>query len=94
MREIKNNLIHLVCLAVVLDRESTIVKIYSAMLEFSSELVEISSDLVRISSELVRISSELVSTISELLIISVFRRNSKSEYRLRASRCNEHRNGL
>ena len=87
MREIKNNLIHLVCLAVVLDRESTIVKIYSAMLEFSSELVEISS-------ELVRISSELVSTISELLIISVFRRNSKSAYRLRASRCNEHRNGL
>ena len=80
MREIKNNLIHLVCLAVVLDRESTIVKIYSAMLEFSSELVEI--------------SSELVSTISELLIISVFRRNSKSAYRLRASRCNEHRNGL
>ncbi len=57
------------------------------MLEFSSKLVEISS-------ELVEISSELVSTISELLIISVFRRNSKSEYRLRASRCNEHRNGL
>ena len=78
----------------VLDRESTIVKIYSAMLEFSSELVEISSDLVEISSELVRISSELVSTISELLIISIFRRNSKSAYRLRASRCNEHRNGL
>ena len=64
------------------------------MLEFSSELVEISSELVEISSELVRISSELVSTISELLIISVFRRNSKSEYRLRASRYNEHRNGL
>ena len=57
------------------------------MLEFSSELVEFSS-------ELVRISSELVSTISELLIISVFRRNSKSEYRLWASRCNERRNGL
>ena len=49
----------------VLDRESTIVKIYSAMLEFSSELVEISS-------ELVRISSELVSTKSELLIINTF----------------------
>ena len=64
------------------------------MLEFSSELVEISSELVEISSELVRISSELVSTILELLIINAFRRNSKSEYRLRASRCNEHRNGL
>ena len=57
------------------------------MLEFSSELVEFSS-------ELVRISSELVSTISELLIINAFRRNSKSEYRLWASRCNERRNGL
>lgn len=59
-----------------------------------SELVFLNSELVEISSDLVRISSELVSTISELLIISAFRRNSKSEYRLRASRCNEHRNGL
>ena len=54
-------------------------KIYSEIVRFSSDLVEISSDLVEISSELVEISSELVKTSLELMIISTFRKITKSD---------------
>ena len=44
-----------------------------------SEIVRFSSDLVEISSELVEISSELVKTSLELMIISTFRKITKSD---------------
>ena len=64
-----------------IDGTRRVVKNYSAFVRFSSEFVEISSELVEISSELVEISSELVKTSLELMIISTFRKTTKSDAR-------------